>query len=124
MMHLARVAGVRDQRHMRAELATDQMLMHRRQRQQGRNGRMGRIGRAVRKNQKAPALRDGLLGLLAQRIQRLLQGGPVPGDIKDRRQHHAADHPVFRIADADQFVLGDHRLRQPQHAALLRPFSQ
>ncbi|OQC28882.1 MAG: hypothetical protein BWX70_01689 [Verrucomicrobia bacterium ADurb.Bin070] len=109
---------------MRAELATDQMLMHSRQRQQGRNRRTLRIGRAVRKNQKAPALHDGLLGLTAQRIQRLLKGRAIPCDVKDRRQHRAADHPVFRIADAVQLIFVDNRLRQPQDAALLRPFIQ
>jgi len=124
MMHLARIAGVRDQRHMCAELAPNQMLMHSRQRQQGRNGRMCRIGCAVRKDQKTPALRDGLFCFLTQRIQRLLQSRAIPGDIKDRRQHRAADHPFFSIADADQLVLVEDRLRQSQDTALLRPFIQ
>ena len=101
--HLARLAALDDQRHLRARLFAHQVIVYRRHRQQAGNGRIFLIHPAIRENQQRVAGLNRQRSAPAQLGQRALQ---ALGAIFHREQHGQRGRQEIALADPPQSFPG------------------
>ena len=122
--HLARLAALDDQRHLRAGLLAHQAIVHRGHRQQAGNRRVGRIDAAVGEDQQRVAGIDGERGAGAQVVERVLQARLAILGAEQRRQRGRQQIARGDAAQLFQIAIGEDRMRQLERVAVLRRLVQ
>ncbi len=96
--------------------------MHRARREEDRDGGTPAVHAAIAQHDEARAVVDGLLGRLAQGDQRALERRSRIGRLRveDRREHAHREVAEHAAHERRELVVGEHRLRQLEQAALPR----
>ena len=124
VVHLARVAALDDQAHLRARLLTDEMVVDRTREQQRRDRCVHLVGVAVREHDDARAARDRITDERAHVVERRPQSLAAVGDAVQAADHHALEvrmgAVVVDVDDLGEIVVVDDGERQLQLTAAVR----
>ena len=101
MVHLARLARLQDDARAQTRAFADEVMVHRGDRQQRRDRRAARADRAVGEDDDVDLLRDRVVRLRADALQRLLHPGHAlghgPGDVDRARREHVVRDVAQRL---------------------------
>ena len=123
VMHLARFAGFDHQRHPRARLVANQIVVQSGGCQQRRDRRRAGANAPVRKDEDVDAFVNGLRRRLEQILECLLQRRLPTVDVKEHRKGPGAEFlytAVSDVADLGQLAVGQDRVAQLELTAILR----
>ena len=120
MHDFARLARFGDQRNLGSGLFPHQQIVNRGQGQQTRNGGVVFVHSPVGKNQQRISGSHGKRGSLAQLIQRAFQSRFSITSAEQRGQGRRQQIAIRNPAQLFQLSIGQQRMRQLEHVAVLR----
>src|SRR5581483_5059266 len=122
--HLARFARFDNERHLRARLLADEVVVDRGQGQQTRDGGVVLVDAAIREDQERVAGLDRERSAPAELIERPLQSLLAVGDREERRQRIGEEIALRDTAQLLQIAIREDRVRQLQRVAVPRRLVQ
>src|SRR5256712_548497 len=119
VVRLARFAGLDDEADLGPLLLADQVVVQAGHGQQRRDRRPLRADTAVREHDYRRALRDRLIGALAQVVHRLIEGFGTSACPEEHRQRRRPQLAVIQRLEAGQLVVVDERRLQADQVTTL-----
>ena len=125
LMHIARVAAAGDDARVEPPAVLDQVVVNSGDREQHRDRRALRTDRFVGQNQRAVAVVDRVVDVVAERVERRFQAGLAVGDGEGRVERGSGETGQAKLADRGEVVVEqDRRGEMDQLRGLGRLFEQ